>query len=150
MFKDLQKVMESNDISPNCFRVYWNSIVLDHSNEWFEPSTLRELRKQLPNPVTKGIYVYEYIADGRPQVFYIGKSKDIASRLYNHYKERFGLAGHPAWTEFWSTHKYRFVVYYKEIKDDDPYQDEALRIIAERFLIATIQPQSEQLYKSVK
>lgn len=150
MFKDLQEVMESNSISPKSFRVYWSSIVLDHSNEWFEPAMLQSLRKQLPHPVTKGIYIYEYFVDGKPQVLYIGKSKDIASRLYNHYKERFGLTGHPKWIEFWSSNKHKCTVYYKEIGDEDEYADEALRIITERYLIATLKPQSEYLYKSIK
>lgn len=129
----------------------WSSLEIDHSTD-YRKEVINELRNAIPNGnKCSGIYIYTFVDENnQTQILYIGKSKTLPKRLFNHYKERYGLAGIRDWPKFWGSYKHNMKVYYKDIKDDDAYIDEALRIIVERWLIAKLKPLSENLYKSIK
>lgn len=145
---DLEKVLTNYELLDY---KKWPRITIDHSTD-YRSDVLKELRETIPGGnKCSGIYIYTFEdAEGLNQILYIGKSKTLPKRLFNHYKERYGLAGIRDWPKFWGSYKHSMKVYYKEISDDEAYIDEALRIIVERWLIAKLKPLSENLYKSIK
>lgn len=150
---DIETALGRSHISDGDYRKWWKVIDVDHESVVYDKDYLKHIRGSLVKPNTMGIYIYEFedLTTKEISTLYVGKSKDIAYRLYNHYKERHDKTGHATWREFWQSHPYKMKVYYMSIghKGDD-YLDEASRIIAERFLIAKLKPISENTYKSVK
>lgn len=150
---DIEVALGRSAISKFMYRMWWSKIEVDHETNTYDKDYLKKLRSMLGKPKMMGVYIYEFIDknDSEQKTLYVGKSKDIAYRLFNHYKERHDQTGHPAWRTFWNAHQYKMTVYVREIghKGDD-YLDEASRIIAERYMIANLKPISENTIKSVK
>lgn len=153
IINDIETALGRSHISKDDYRKWWTCIEVDHKSPDYDKNYLKVLRASLLKPSMMGVYIYEFTdpVDNQVKTLYVGKSKDIAYRLFNHYKERHDETGHTSWRAFWQTHQYNMQVYVREInhKGDD-YLDEASRIIAERFLIAKLKPISENIYKSIK
>lgn len=146
LYTDLQLMFDRHGINID-YKDNWNHVTVPH-NEDFNPAVLKFLRQSFQGRKVCGIYIYTFNDDGITRVLYVGKSQDIAGRLWNHYRERHELTGAANWRHFWSSHKREMKVYYKEIFE--PRYGEPLRIIAERYLITELRPISELYYKSVK
>jgi predicted GIY-YIG superfamily endonuclease len=147
---DLENVLNQHDVLDYNT---WPHVIIDHSDIPFDKNALITLRNTIPGgDKASGIYIYTYTDENNnTRVLYVGKSKTLPKRLFNHYKERYGLAGIRDWPKFWGSYKHVMKVYYKTINDDsDSYIDEALRIIVERWLIAKLKPLSENTFKSIK
>lgn len=129
----------------------WQHVEIDHSGEYNE-NIRAELRVAVPGGIKScGVYVYTYLNnDDQMQVLYVGKSQKLPDRLFNHYKESHGRAGISVWPQFWGSRKFKMKIYFKEIASENPNLSEAMRIIVERWLIATHQPESEKTRKSIK
>lgn len=152
IIQDIETALGRSHISEREYRKWWKFVEVDHESSTYDRDYLKYLRGYVIQPNTMGIYIYEFVdVNGETKTLYVGKSKDIAYRLFNHYKERHDKTGHPTWRTFWQSHPYKMRVYIRSVghKGDD-YLDEASRIIAERYLIAKIKPISEDTFKSVK
>lgn len=150
---DIETALGRSYLTKGQYRFWWKSIEVDHESSTYDRDYLKVIRASLAKRSVMGIYIYEFTdpVDNEIKTLYVGKSKDIAYRLFNHYKERHNVTGHQAWRDFWMSHQHKMRVYVREVthKGDD-YLDEASRIIAERFLIAQLKPISENTIKSVK
>jgi len=153
IINDIETALGRSHISKEEYRTWWSCIDIDHKSSTYDKSYLNNIRSLLTKPKMMGVYIYEFVDPSTDEMktLYVGKSKDIAYRLFNHYKERHDQTGHLTWRNFWQSHQYNMRVYVREIshKGDD-YLDEASRIIAERYLIAKLKPISENTYKSIK
>lgn len=148
LFQDI-RVAVTRTANEN-YRMWWPSVEVDHESDQFDPKYFGYLKDKLKKRKS-GIYIYEFEDNSGTQTLYVGKSKALASRLWNHYRERHNKTGSPNWRKFWSDYKYKMKVYVHAISyNGDDHIDEALRIITERYFIATIKPISESIYKSVK
>lgn len=146
IYTDLQLLFDRHGINID-YEQHWNSVVVPHNTD-FNPATLKFLRQSFQGRKVSGIYIYTFLDGSTTKILYVGKSKDIAARLWNHYRERHQLTGALNWRKFWGAYRSEMKVYYKEIFDDR--YGEPLRIIAERYLITELCPISELHYKSVK
>lgn len=130
----------------------WKNFKLDHKTK--SDNQLKIISKHIKektdtsvNNKVKGIYIY---FNDIGKCLYVGKSKDIASRMYQHYKESQNKSGHPDWRIFFGKHKTTLNIYFKEVDLPDQNQGESLRIIIERHLISSLSPEFEKTHPTKK
>lgn len=151
LFHDIEQAITRS--VPKDYRNAWQKIEIDHESETYDHSLLKRLNQEIGSPYSMGLYIYEYDVPqiDHPVTLYVGKSKTLPSRLYNHYKERHGLTGTPTWRRFWESHLHKMKVYVYEVgHKGSALEDEACRIISERYFISALKPISELHSKSVK
>ena len=151
LFLDIENAITRS--VPKDYRNSWRMIEIDHQSETYDPSLLKRLTQAIGSPYAMGLYIYEYdsLVGNQIDTLYVGKSKTLPSRLWNHYKERHNLTGSPTWRRFWGMHTHKMKVYVHEVGyKGTALQDEACRIIAERYFISSLKPISELHSKSVK
>jgi hypothetical protein len=151
LFQDIE-VAVTRTVHQN-YRMWWSRIDIDHETATYDKNYRKELQSKLSKMSGKGLYIYEFEDPITKEVktLYVGKSKELPARLFNHYKERHRQTGHPKWRDFWSSYPHKMTVYVQDVgHEDDKLLDEACRIISERYFIVKLNPISELTYKSVK
>lgn len=128
---------------------------LNFSNDWklHNSQTKKgELIKLIRNKIDQGesldfhtsCGVYAYIKN--KQVLYIGKTAKLEDAIQRHYKEANDIGGNRPYRKFFGKYKKGVKIYFKEIDyiaEVGKKPSEALRIIIERILIASLNPKFE-------
>ncbi|MCM8784246.1 MAG: hypothetical protein NC818_05690 [Candidatus Omnitrophica bacterium] len=99
-------------------KTLWHTLKINHikknKNEW------KKIRQTIKNKIGNkgGIYIYKNASN---KILYIGEGKRIKDRLYMHHRASFepvpGDTENMRWHRFWSKHKGKLTVYWKEQKN---------------------------------
>jgi len=157
LYFELRKVLKNLKIYPINNR-YWYHFNIDHKKiKILNKKKLKDKRNEISDKLKinsknkiKGIYIYKTNRILNNQYLYIGKSKDIKSRLYHHFKESQDLTGSKDWRKFFQKYNKKLEVYCLEVDHKDPKIGETLRIFVERFLITKYKPKFEEKHPTKK
>ena len=153
LFNDMVNILERHGLNHNQI-LKWKSIEVDHTKMEGDEKKLRKEFKlflaenmgvTLQNKLG-GIYAY---FDG-DECLYIGKTKDIISRLTAHYMEAQNSKIKSDWHKFFGDNAKLLKVYYTFIDSADGNLGEGLRIVVERLLLILSNPKFERFHKSTK
>jgi len=94
---------------------YWRIFHITHPKNVPSKNELKIERFRIKDSLEgkSGIYVY---LDTNETFVYIGKAKNLYSRIYSHYRESFSGIG--VWQEFFSMYKCELIVLWREIESD--------------------------------
>jgi len=118
MKKDIKTFLKNIEIMP-IDKKHWNVFNINHIKPIKDEQ--EKIREVIINEVgnLSGVYIYK---DKSSRVLYVGKGNPLRNRLYMHYRASFepvsGDTKDKRWHRFWSAHKGKLTIYWKNIKNE--------------------------------
>jgi len=153
----LQTILKSLDNTLDLKFVEKDALVLEHNNEYtsndskdLKSTTSKKIKDYLKNSSNQGVYIYFDYYNG--ECLYVGKAKNLHSRIYCHYKESIfrehdgkkGMGGDiktGIWPRFFQTKGYeKVLIYCLDIKGEADVYTERKRKGVEAILHASLKP----------
>ena len=152
---NLRKKIKDKQSAKNAIKL-WDKKKFNQNDNLYErnlPIIKKDIRNKIRDIFDEKIkspkrVVYAYFYKNR--WLYIGKGKSLSNSILRHYLEAHKKDGTKNYKNFFSKRKYNITIYYKEINYGTEKKSEAMRIILERLLITSIQPEFERLYPTRK
>ncbi|WP_158674121.1 GIY-YIG nuclease family protein [Pedobacter sp. KBW01] len=120
----------------------WKSLTICHGEECFEHygvTTYQQIRRKFESVKNlAGVYAY-FIKNQKTECIYIGVSKNLSERIYQHLLESCNAWGHPRYKEAFKNYRGEVDFYYLPLGDQSKDCD-YLRSIVEKILQVKYKP----------